>query len=136
MKTAPYIFLIFIICFTSIQINNSIFCNNYNKYIISYNNDLLLLRGIITDEFANPLDAQIIISDNNTNEILMDTHSDPTTGTFSLSLIRNNNYTITIKKEGYYIYSQNYAFNSLINLTKGYNTIILKKNKELWILNY
>jgi len=129
MKTASNIFLTFIICITGIQINNSILCNNYNKYLISYNNDLLLLRGIITDEFANPLDAQIIISDNNTNEILMVTHSDPTTGTFSLSLIRNNNYTITIKKEGYYVYSQNYDFNSLISLSKEYNTIILKKNE-------
>lgn len=130
MKTASNIFLTFIICLTSIQINNSILCSNYNKYLISYNNDLLLLRGIITDEFANPLDAQIIISDNNINEILMVTHSDPTTGTFSLSLIRNNNYTFTIKKEGYYIYSQNYDFNSLINLSKDIIPLYSKKIKN------
>lgn len=129
MKTVSNIFLTFIICLTSIQINNSIFCSNYNKYLISYNNDLLL-SGIITDEFANPLDAQIIISDNNINEILMVTHLDPTTGTFSLSLIRNNNYTFTIKKEGYYIYSQNYDFNSLINLSKDIIPLYSKKIKN------
>lgn len=102
MKILFNIFLTFIICITSFQINNSILCNNYNKYLNSYSSELLLLKGTITDEFANPLEAQIIISDNNTNEILMVTYSDPTTGTFSLSLIRNNNYTITIKKEGYF----------------------------------
>jgi len=112
MEIISKIFLIFIICITNIQINNSIFCDNYNKYLISYSSELLLLKGIITDEFANPLEAQIIISDNNTNEILMVTYSDPFTGIFSLSLIRNNNYTITINKEGYHIYSQNYNFNS------------------------
>lgn len=134
MKILFNIFLTFIICITSFQINNSILCNNYNKYLNSYSSELLLLKGTITDEFANPLEAQIIISDNNTNEILMVTYSDPTTGTFSLSLIRNNNYTITIKKEGYYIYSQNYDFNSLINLSKGNNTIILKKDEVKNIL--
>jgi len=102
--------------------------------MISYSSELLLLKGIITDEFANPLEAQIIISDNNTNEILMVTYSDPTTGTFSLSLNSNNNYTFTIKKEGYSIYSQNYDLNSLINLQKGNNTIILKKNEVKNIL--
>ena len=134
MKILSNIFLTFIICIISIQINNSILCNNYNKYMISYSSELLLLKGIITDEFANPLEAQIIISDNNTNEILMVTYSDPTTGTFSLSLNSNNNYTFTIKKEGYSIYSQNYDLNSLINLQKGNNTIILKKNEVKNIL--
>jgi len=134
MEIISKIFLIFIICITSIQINNSIFCDNYNKYLISYSSELLLLKGIITDEFANPLEAQIIISDNNTNEILMVTYSDPFTGTFSLSLIRNNNYTITINKEGYHIYSQNYNFNSLINIAKRESTIILKKNEVKDIL--
>jgi len=129
MKILSSMFLTFIICITNIQINNFILCNNYNKYLISYSSELLLLKGTITDEFTNPLEAKIIISDNNTNEILLATYSYPTTGTFSLSLIRNNNYTITIKKEGYYIYSQNYDFNSLINLSKGNNTIILKKDE-------
>jgi hypothetical protein len=128
MRKSYYFLIYFIIFISTNQLDNFAFCNNYCRYLIYNSNDLLILRGIITDEYGNPLEAQITITDNATNEIVMVSYSHPYTGEFTISLMKNSNYTISIIKEGYHLYSQNYNLTSLINLSEEKNTFILKKN--------
>jgi len=69
---------------------------------------MILWKGKITDENGNPLEAQIILTDNETNEQIAVFTSNSETGNFLVSLPSGKNYGIAIKKDGYLFHSENF----------------------------
>jgi len=63
---------------------------------------MILWKGKITDENGNPLEAQIILTDNETNEQIAVFTSNSETGNFLVSLPSGKNYGIAIKKMDIY----------------------------------
>jgi outer membrane protein OmpA-like peptidoglycan-associated protein/tetratricopeptide (TPR) repeat protein len=69
---------------------------------------MILWKGKITDENGNPLEAQIILTDNETGEQLAVFNSNSETGNFLVSLPSGKNYGIAIKKDGFLFHSENF----------------------------
>ena len=69
---------------------------------------MILWKGKITDENGNPLEAQIILTDNETGEQLAVFTSNSETGNFLVSLPSGKNYGIAIKKDGFLFHSENF----------------------------
>lgn len=68
-----------------------------------------LLRGKVIDETnAHPLEAVIILIDNETNKVISKIHTDPVTGDFELSIPHGGNYGVTTEKQGYLFNSINF----------------------------
>ncbi|MGB4229892.1 MAG: OmpA family protein, partial [Bacteroidales bacterium] len=71
---------------------------------------LTLLRGFIYDEDTKkPLEAQIVLTDNEKNEELAVFSSNAQTGRYLVSLPSGKNYGIAVKKEGYLFHSENFV---------------------------
>jgi len=70
---------------------------------------LTLLKGFIYDEETKkPLEAQIVLTDNEKNEELAVFSSNAQTGKYLVSLPSGKNYGIAVKKEGYLFHSENF----------------------------
>jgi len=70
---------------------------------------LTLLKGFIYDEDTKkPLEAQIVLTDNEKNEELAVFSSNAQTGRYLVSLPSGKNYGIAVKKEGYLFHSENF----------------------------
>lgn len=71
---------------------------------------LTLLKGFIYDEDTKkPLEAQIVLTDNEKNEELAVFTSNAQTGRYLVSLPSGKNYGIAVKKEGYLFHSENFV---------------------------
>ncbi|HOF08151.1 MAG TPA: OmpA family protein, partial [Bacteroidales bacterium] len=71
---------------------------------------LTLLKGFIYDEETKkPLEAQIVLTDNEKNEELAVFTSNAQTGRYLVSLPSGKNYGIAVKKEGYLFHSENFV---------------------------
>jgi outer membrane protein OmpA-like peptidoglycan-associated protein len=70
---------------------------------------LTLLKGrILDEETKKPLEAQIILTDNEKNEELAVFTSNAETGKYLVSLPSGKNYGIAVKKDGYLFHSENF----------------------------
>ena len=72
---------------------------------------LTVVKGTVTDgtvDSLKPLEAEFVIADNATAQIISSNKSNPTNGKFSLSLPSGKDYAITVKKEGYLFHSENF----------------------------
>ena len=70
---------------------------------------LIVVTGRIIDQSTNsPIDAEIIIIDNNTNQIVYRTKANSQTGEYTITIPNGKNYGMTIRKDGYMFYSENF----------------------------
>jgi outer membrane protein OmpA-like peptidoglycan-associated protein len=70
---------------------------------------LTLLKGKVLDQITlEPLEAQIILTDNETNEVIATFTSNSATGKYLVSLPSGKNYGIAVKAEGYLFHSENF----------------------------
>lgn len=79
-------------------------------YLNKKNNEpkLTLFTGMVTDEKGNPIGTDFEIADNEMNVLLAKLTSNSVTGEYLVSLPSGKNYGITVKKEGYLFYSENF----------------------------
>ena len=70
--------------------------------------------GKVIDVNTNePLEAEIMLSDNRKNIVITRLYSDPTTGEFRVRIPEGDNFGLTVEREGYLFYSQNFQRNQL-----------------------
>ena len=70
---------------------------------------LTVFKGKVIDYITKkPIQAQLVITDNSTGEIISDVKSNSATGKFLLSLPSGRNYGISVNKEGYLFHSENF----------------------------
>lgn len=73
-----------------------------------------LLVGKITDyESGAPLEAEIILSDNEKNIVMTRTFSREIDGSFKIAIPEGANLGLVVEKDGYLFYSQNIVYSSL-----------------------
>ena len=68
---------------------------------------LELLKGEIRDEAGKAIEADIMVTDNNTNELIAKFKSNSENGQFLVSLPCGKNYGIHIEKDGFIFHSEN-----------------------------
>ncbi len=74
-----------------------------------------LLVGTITDyESGAPLEAELVLSDNEKNIVVTRTFSRDNDGSFSITIPEGKNLGLVVEKDGYLFYSQNIVYSSLI----------------------
>ncbi|MCF8331461.1 MAG: OmpA family protein [Bacteroidales bacterium] len=84
---------------------------------------ITVMKGIIFDANTKyPLHASVIITDNQTNEILADFKNDSASGSYLVKLKSGKNYGLTIQADGYLFYSEN------IDLTEETKAKSIEKN--------
>ncbi|PKR81481.1 hypothetical protein CW751_05365 [Brumimicrobium salinarum] len=70
---------------------------------------LMILKGKVRDdETKNPLQAEIELVDNETNEVIAEFTSDSKTGRYLVSLPGGKNYGIAVKAKDYLFHSENF----------------------------
>ncbi|MDA3883088.1 MAG: OmpA family protein [Bacteroidales bacterium] len=85
---------------------------------------LTIVKGVVSDAFAETptyLGAEIVITDNETGQVISTLQSNSSTGQFLIPLPSGKNYGIAVKKEGYLFHSENFN----IPKTSDYQEIIL-----------
>lgn len=88
--------------------------------------NLTILKGIIKDKGTfKPLEAEIVIVDNEKNEVVYSALSNENTGKYLVSLPSGKNYGISVNKEGYMFHSENFDIPS----SSGY--LEVEKNIDL-----
>lgn len=72
--------------------------------------NMAILTGIIRDEKTRqPLQAQIVLIDNEANKVIAEFTSDATSGKYLVSLPGGKNYGIAVRKDGYLFHSENFV---------------------------
>ncbi len=103
------------------------------------NASLTLLKGRILDEATKqPVEAQIILTDNSKNEELATFTSNSATGKYLVSLPSGKNYGIAVKAEGYLFHSENFDIPNAAAYQEIEKDIYLKKvevGKEIVLRN-
>jgi len=66
---------------------------------------LKLFKGTVSEASGLPLDATVLITETETNQVVAKLKSHPETGTFVTMLQAFKNYTILVEKEGFLFYS-------------------------------
>lgn len=107
---------------------------------VSVNNaSLTLLKGRILDEATKqPVEAQIILTDNSKNEELATFTSNSATGKYLVSLPSGKNYGIAVKADGYLFHSENFDIPNAAAYQEIEKDIYLKKvevGKEIVLRN-
>jgi outer membrane protein OmpA-like peptidoglycan-associated protein len=70
---------------------------------------LTLFKGVVIDyDSFQPLEAEMDIIDNDSNEVITSIKSNSVTGKFLISLPAGKNYGIAVRKDGYLFYSENF----------------------------
>jgi len=98
--------------FTTTNKNGSndkdIFVIDFSTEEVKKQKDILaFLNGIITDSQSQIIkDAQIIIKDKETNEVIQDINSDDNNGEYSVYLPMKKHFIIDIKKNGYLLFTK------------------------------
>lgn len=68
------------------------------------------LVGKVKDvESGKALDAEVILSDNQKNIVITRVYSDPITGEFRIPVPEGSNFGLTVERENYLFYSQNFT---------------------------
>lgn len=88
---------------------------------------LILWKGKVMDEMGTPLEAQIILTDNETGEQISEFYSNSETGKFIVSLPAGKNYGVAVKKTGYLFHSENFNIPENAPFKEVNKDIILKK---------
>jgi outer membrane protein OmpA-like peptidoglycan-associated protein len=92
---------------------------------VEMNINTTILKGHITDAFTKkPLEAGIVLTNNENAEVITEQQSD-TTGFYLTVMPSGKNYRFAVEKDGYLFHSENYE----IPPSKGYQEIVL--NVEL-----
>ncbi|HOB77387.1 MAG: OmpA family protein [Bacteroidales bacterium] len=105
----------------------SIYATGSQSLIAENLPSMILWKGKVIDEENNPLEAQIILTDNVTGEQLAVFTSNSETGNFLVSLPSGKNYGIAVKKEGYLFHSENFNIPENAPYEELNKDIILKK---------
>ena len=93
----------------------------------SKGSNLTLLKGIISDEKNNaPLDALIVIIDNDKGTELATFQSNKETGKYLVSLPAGKNYGIEVKKDSYLFHSENFDITANAGYQEITKNIVLK----------
>jgi outer membrane protein OmpA-like peptidoglycan-associated protein len=72
-------------------------------------NVVVIINGTISDSKTGmPIDAEILIVDNNTNEIIYQTRANSVNGEYTVSVPVGRNYGMVIRKDGYLFQSENF----------------------------
>jgi len=73
-----------------------------------YSSNVTILKGTVTDALSKePVNAVIVITDNEKNEVVSSFQSNSKTGKYLVSLPSGRNYGIAVTLEGYLFYSEN-----------------------------
>ena len=90
--------------------------------------NMAILTGIIRDEKTKqPLQAQVVLVDNDKNEIIAEFMSDSKTGKYLVSLPAGKNYGIAVKKDGYLFHSENFVIPEASGFKQYKKDVDLKK---------
>jgi outer membrane protein OmpA-like peptidoglycan-associated protein len=72
-------------------------------------NQLTLFKGTMTSEASGqPIDAKILITDNEAGVLITESESNPKTGKFLITLPSGKNYGIAVEAEGFLFHSENF----------------------------
>jgi outer membrane protein OmpA-like peptidoglycan-associated protein len=89
---------------------------------------LTIVKGVISDSFTErPVAATIEVVDNEKNEIIQTTNTNPETGEYMITLPSGKNYAMMVKAQDYLHHSENFNIPAATNyqeITKG---ILLNK---------
>lgn len=70
---------------------------------------ITLLKGYVYDDFTKkPLEADVVMVDNDLQQEIAVFRSNPITGKFMVQLPAGHDYAITVRKEGYLFHSENF----------------------------
>ncbi|MBN2663909.1 MAG: OmpA family protein [Bacteroidales bacterium] len=70
---------------------------------------VIVIKGVVIDEnTGQPIDAEISIIDNNTNQVIYSTTSNSQNGQYSVTVPVGKNYGMVIRKDGYMFQSENF----------------------------
>ncbi|MBN2892098.1 MAG: OmpA family protein [Bacteroidales bacterium] len=87
---------------------------------------VVIITGKIIDQQTGlPIDAEIVIIDNNTNQVIYSTKSNSQNGEYSVNVPVGKNYGMVIRKDGYLFQSENFDLVSTSNYEE------ISKNIEL-----
>ena len=87
-------------------------------------NQTTILKGVVLDAITlKPVEASIVLTDNDKNEQVATFTSNSSTGKFLVSLPSGKNYGIAVEADGYLFHSENFD----IPASEGYNEV----NKEV-----
>lgn len=90
--------------------------------------NMAILTGIIRDEKTKqPLQAKVVLVDNDKNEVIAEFMSDSKTGKYLVSLPAGKNYGIAVKKEGYLFHSENFVIPEASGFKQYKKDVDLKK---------
>ncbi|MEX1001294.1 MAG: OmpA family protein [Crocinitomicaceae bacterium] len=96
--------------------------------LVTEGSNMAILTGIIRDEDTKkPLQADVVLVDNEKNEVIAEFKSDAKTGKYLVSLPGGTNYGIAVKKEGYLFHSENFNIPEASGFTKYTKDVDLKK---------
>ncbi|MGB3947904.1 MAG: OmpA family protein [Bacteroidia bacterium] len=77
--------------------------------MVGVGSGLTLFKGVVIDyDSFQPLEAEMDIIDNDSNEVITSIKSNSATGKFLVSLPAGKNYGIAVRKDGYLFYSENF----------------------------
>jgi outer membrane protein OmpA-like peptidoglycan-associated protein len=90
--------------------------------------NMAILTGIIRDEKTKqPLQAQVVLIDNDKNQVIAEFMSDAKTGKYLVSLPGGKNYGIAVKKDGYLFHSENFEIPEASGFKQYEKDVDLKK---------
>ncbi|MDD4157610.1 MAG: OmpA family protein, partial [Candidatus Cloacimonetes bacterium] len=102
-----------------------------NKNGINNQSQLTTFKGVVLDKENNqPLEAEIKITDLETNKIIAKLKSNSVSGEFLVSLSLDKNYGIYVNEENYLFYSDNFNISDTASYNEITKTIYLPKLKE------
>ncbi|MFP4094344.1 MAG: OmpA family protein [Cyclobacteriaceae bacterium] len=88
------------------------------------------LMGQITDlATGKPLEAEIILSNNEKNIVVTRTYSDPLSGKFSVTIPEGTNLGLTVEADGYLFYSQNFKSTEFVPKKENQIAISLQESR-------
>ncbi len=69
---------------------------------------IVLVKGRVVDKSGKPVEAEVVIVDNETGKVLYKVKTNSATGEYIVSLPKGKNYAVVIRKEGYLFSSENF----------------------------
>lgn len=73
------------------------------------NNPITILKGTISDALTKePLEARIVLTDNEKDEVVSELMSKAEKGTYAVTIPSGRNYGLAVEKKGYLFHSENY----------------------------
>ena len=96
--------------------------------LVNEGSNMAILTGIIRDDKTKePLQASVVLFDNERNEVIAEFMSDVNTGKYLVSLPGGTNYGIAVKKDGYLFHSENFNIPEASGFTQYKKDVDLKK---------